>query len=127
MQIKDLQARQGDIELVAKVIEKAQPRNFEKFGKQGKVCNAKLQDETGKVTLTLWNEDVDKVNVGDTIKLSKGYVGEWQGELQLSAGKFGTIEVTKGVQSSPQKVSSEEQEDLSDDFEEPDVEEEDMI
>ncbi len=111
MEIKDLHARQGDVELVAEVIEKAQPRTFEKFGKQGRVCNAKIKDATGTVSLTLWNEDVDKVDVGDKIKISKGYVGEWQGELQLSAGKFGVIEVVeKGSTSkeTPQIKKAEE-------------------
>ena len=93
MEIKDLQARQGHVELIADVVEKTEPRTFEKFGKQGRVCKAKVKDATGTVTLTLWNEDIEKINVGDKIKLSKGYVGEWQGELQLSAGKFGTLEV----------------------------------
>jgi replication factor A1 len=95
MDIKDLQARQGDVEIVAEVVDKAQPRTFDKFGKQGRVCNAKIKDSTGVVTLTLWNDDIDKINVGDKIKISKGYVSEWQGELQLGAGKFGTIEVVE--------------------------------
>jgi replication factor A1 len=135
MEIKDLHARQGDVELVAEVVDKAPPRTFEKFGKQGRVCNAKIKDASGTVTLTLWNEDIDKINVGDKIKIVKGYVGEWQGELQLSAGKFGSIEIVeKGTgKPSPQPApatSSDQQEekdnlsDTEDDFKEPDVEEE---
>lgn len=93
MEIKDLRARQGDVDLTADVIEKSEPRSFEKFGKQGRVCNARIKDATGVVSLTLWNEDIDKINVGDRLKISNGYVGEWQGELQVSAGKFGKIEV----------------------------------
>jgi replication factor A1 len=98
MQIKDLQARQGDVELTAKVVDKANPREFDKFGKKGRVCNAKLKDDTGSVSLTLWNEEIDLVDVGDTVKITKGYVGEWQGELQLSAGKFGKIEIIEKVE-----------------------------
>ena len=51
------------------------------------------QDSSGKVKLTLWNEDVDKVNVGDKVKLTEGYVGEYQGEMQLSTGRGGKLEV----------------------------------
>lgn len=96
MKISELQARQGKVDLVAEVVEKEEPRSFEKFGKSGKVCNAKLKDETGEVKLTLWNEEVDMVNVGDKVQITNGYVNEWQGELQLSAGKFGKMEVIKG-------------------------------
>ena len=110
MAIKDLQARQGKIDLEAEVIEKETPREFAKFGKVGKVCNAKIKDDTGTVKLTLWNEQADQVNLGDTIKITNGFVGEWQGELQLSTGKFGTLEVlTKGTgtQSFPAKKTDD--------------------
>ena len=128
MEIKDLKARQGDVDLVAEVIDKSPARTFDKFGKQGKVCNCKIKDNTGSVSLTLWNEDIDKINVGDKIKITKGYVGEWQGELQLSACKFGKIEVVeKGTAKpkqeevmknfeEPKEEEDEEQEDLEEEF-----------
>ncbi|MBT3304014.1 DNA-binding protein [Candidatus Woesearchaeota archaeon] len=96
MEIKDLKAKTGNVDVVVEVAEKAEAREFEKFGKSGKVCNATVKDSTGTVTLTLWNEDVDKVNVGDKIHIENGWVGEWQGELQLSTGKFGKLEVVSG-------------------------------
>lgn len=130
MEIKDLRAKQGDVDLVVIVVEKTPARTFDKFGKQGRVCNAKVKDSTGTVTLTLWNEDIDKIGVGDKIKIIKGYVGEWQGELQLSAGKYGKIEVMEkgsGVQepevfSNVPKPSDDTNDDLEDDSD--DVEEE---
>lgn len=96
MEIKDLKAKTGNVDVVVEVTEKAEAREFEKFGKSGKVCNATVKDATGTVTLTLWNEDVDKVNVGDKLHIENGWVGEWQGELQLSTGKFGKLEVVSG-------------------------------
>jgi len=97
MQVKDLQPKQGNVEIVLSIVEKDEPREFEKFGKPGKVCNAKGKDETGAVTITLWNEDVEKVNVGDKVTIKNGWVSEWQGDLQLSTGKFGQLEVEKGA------------------------------
>ena len=99
MNIASLQPRQGKVELTAKVIEKQEPRSFSRESQTGRVCNAVLQDETGKVKITLWNEQIDQVNVGDTIKITNGYVGEWQGELQLSTGKFGKLDI---LESAPQ-------------------------
>jgi hypothetical protein len=43
--------------------------------------------------LTLWNEQIEQVKVGDKVKISNGYVNEFQGELQLTTGKFGKLEV----------------------------------
>jgi replication factor A1 len=93
MEIKDLQPRQGNVDLVLRIDEKGQMREFSKFGKAGKVCDCVASDKTGKIKLTLWNEQADLVFEGDTIKIENGYVGEWQGEKQLSTGKFGSISV----------------------------------
>lgn len=91
--IKDLQAKQGNVEVVAKIVEKGEVREFQKFGKAGRVCNAKIKDDSGSITLTLWNEQVDLVHIGDKVKISNGYVSEWQGELQLGTGRFGKLEI----------------------------------
>ncbi|MBR9699689.1 hypothetical protein GOV09_04495 [Candidatus Woesearchaeota archaeon] len=102
MAVKDLQARQGKIDITLEIVSKDEPREFEKFGKSGRVCNAKAKDDTGTITITLWNEDIDKVKVGDTIKIENGWVSEWQGELQLSTGKFGKMEVVESAEASPE-------------------------
>ena len=93
MEIKDLQPRVGKVDIVATVISKDEPRQIEKPNFSGKVCNATIKDDSGEVKITLWNEQCDQVGIGDKIKISNGYVGEWQGEMQLSTGKFGSMEV----------------------------------
>ena len=128
MEIKDLHAKQGNVDLTAEVVDKGNVRTFEKFGKQGKVCNAKINDGTGTITLTLWNDDVDKIDVGDKIKITNGYISEWQGELQLGTGKFGKLEISeKGTGKKPEVFTNAPQkEDSSEDLEDSDedVEEE---
>lgn len=95
MKISEIQVRQGRIDVSGEIISKEESREFDKFGKKIKVCNAVLKDKSGKITLTLWNEEVDKVNVGNTIKITNGYCNEYQGEKQLTAGKFGKLEVVE--------------------------------
>lgn len=101
MNIKDLQPRQGKVDITLKVDSKEEPRAFSKFGKDGRVCNVACSDETGKIKVTLWNDQVDKVNVGDSIKITNGYVSEWQGEMQLSTGKFGELSVVSSGGAEP--------------------------
>tara|TARA_Y100000034_G_C6852335_1_gene386804 strand:- start:190 stop:603 length:414 start_codon:yes stop_codon:yes gene_type:complete len=116
MEIKDVQANQGNIDLVAQVREKEEPRSFEKFGKEGRVCNAKLSDETGEIKLTLWNDDIDSVEVGDKIHLQNGWCSEYKGEKQLSSGKFGKIEIVSKAEpeaAAPQEVFTNSPEMLS--------------
>lgn len=111
MEIKDIQANQGKVDIVVEVIEKQEPRTFEKFGKTGKVCSIKVKDDSGKIKLTLWNEDIDKIKEGDKIHLENGWCSEYQGEKQVSAGKFGKIEVitsaVKSAKKSEKTVSDE--------------------
>lgn len=95
MNISDLKARQGKVDIEAEVTEKGEVRTFNKFGKDGRVCNATIKDASGEIKLTLWNDEIDKVNVGDKVKISNGYVNEFQGEKQLTAGRFGQLEVLK--------------------------------
>ena len=92
MHIKDLEVNQGRIMIVAEIIEMNNIREFNKFGKKGKVCNAMIKDSSGKIQLTLWDDQIDEYFVNDKIKITNGYVKEWQGEKQLSVGKYGSIE-----------------------------------
>ena len=108
MAIKDLEPRQGKVDIVVEVVEKGDVREFEKFGRTGRVCNAKVKDETGEISLTLWNEQVDQVNVGDKVHITNGYVGEFQGEKQLTTGKFGKLEVVgKGAEAPAEEPKTE--------------------
>jgi replication factor A1 len=93
MEIKDIKANAGNIDIVAYISKKDEARTFEKFGKEGRVCSAFMKDDTGEVKLTLWNDDVDSVDIGDKIHLKNGWCSEYKGEKQLSSGKFGKIEV----------------------------------
>src|SRR3990167_6045371 len=93
MEIKDIRPNMGKIDVTLEVVKKEEPRSFEKFGKKGKVCNAVAKDMSGQITLTLWNDDIDKVKVGDQIHIENGWCSEFKGEKQLSTGKFGKIEV----------------------------------
>jgi replication factor A1 len=103
MNIKDLEPRQGDVDIIVEVVSIENPREFQKFGKPGRVANAVIKDATGEMKLTLWNEQIDAVHVGDKVHIQKGFVNEWQGEKQLTTGKFGTLEVVEaaGTQAEP--------------------------
>ncbi|MFP3283235.1 MAG: single-stranded DNA-binding protein, partial [Nitrososphaeria archaeon] len=58
-----------------------------------RVAEVLLGDETGSVYLTLWDEDIDKVDVGSTVALKNGYVNIFRGHMRLNVGRYGTIEV----------------------------------
>ena len=95
MKIKDLRDGMRRINVEAKVINKSDAREVRsRYGNQTyQVADAIVEDETGTIKLTLWNEQIDQVNVGDTVKIENGYITSFRGEIQLNSGKYGTLSV----------------------------------
>ena len=93
MKISELEKGKSGVEVKGSVKEISEPKSFDKFGRVIKVANATLSDDSGEIKLTLWNNDIEKVKVGDIVKITNGYVNEFNGEKQLTAGKLGKIEV----------------------------------
>lgn len=94
--IKELQDGMKRVSVEAKVVEKGDPREVKSRYKDEtyRIVDAVVADETGSIKLTLWNEQIDQVNVGDNIKIDNGYITSFKGEIQLNVGKFGTLKVS---------------------------------
>ena len=93
MKVIEINPRQGKIDIELEIVDIGEVRQFDRFGKVGRVVNAVAKDDTGESKLTLWNDEIDMVKVGDKVKITNGYCSEFQGEKQLSAGKYGKLEV----------------------------------
>jgi replication factor A1 len=128
MQVKDLTPKQGNVDITIDVIDVSAPREFQKFGKSGRVANAIAKDETGDIKLTLWNDDIDRIKAGDKVHLTNGYVNEWQGEMQLTTGRMGKMEVVGKADASGEQSKSHDnfQKESESDGEDLNVEEEDI-
>jgi replication factor A1 len=95
LKIKELHDGMKRVSIQARVAEKSDPREVtSKFKDQTyRVATTVIADETGTVKLTLWNDQIEMVNVNDTVKIENGYVTSFRGEIQLNVGKFGTLTV----------------------------------
>lgn len=91
--ISELRIGESKVNVEGMIKSISDTRAFNKFGRELKVANAILEDESGAIKLTLWNDEIMKIKNGDKIKINNGFVNEFQGEKQLTAGKFGKIEV----------------------------------
>lgn len=83
------------INMEGTVERKGQPRTVNmKSGGTIQVCDAFLIDETGgEIKLTLWGDEVDKIQDGTKIKIENGYTTTFKGEVSLTKGKFGKLEI----------------------------------
>lgn len=118
MKISELNIGQGNVDVEGTIKEIGETRTFNKFGRELSVANAILQDDSGSIKLTLWNDDVTRFKDGDQIKVTNGYVNEFQGEKQLTSGKFGSIEKL-GEGEASEEPSNSEPEETSETSEEP--------
>lgn len=77
------------VDTIFKVLEKGEPR-VTRTGK--KVAEALVGDESGVVLMTLWEENIDKLEIGETYVLKDGYTNLFQDTLRLTVGRTGSIE-----------------------------------
>jgi len=83
------------ISVEAKVVEKGEPRQVNSRYKDETytISDVMAADESGSIKLTLWNEQIDQVEVNNTVKIENGYITSFRGEIQLNVGKYGTMTV----------------------------------
>ena len=94
MNIGDLKIGMDSVSVKGTVVEKGEKRSFvsRRTGRRVYVAEAKLADETGEITLVLWNRQIDLVNEGDKVSIENGYVNEFNGNPQLNVGRYGKLE-----------------------------------
>ncbi|MBI2546849.1 MAG: DNA-binding protein [Candidatus Aenigmarchaeota archaeon] len=95
MKIADIKLGLSGITVEAKVVEKGEPRDVNtKYGVKS-VADSVLEDETGQIKLSLWEEQINSVSVGDNVIVKGAYVTQFRNVLQLSMPKGGKLEVVK--------------------------------
>jgi replication factor A1 len=92
--IEDLHVGMKKVNLIAEVLETSEPSKVHtQFRDNALVSNAWIGDETGKIMLCLWDQQVKVVSVGDCIEVKNVHVATFKGEKQLRLGKNGTIRI----------------------------------
>ena len=95
--IEDLSMGLSDVSVPGQVLDTDDSvRTFDRDdGSEGRVANLVLGDETGRIRVTLWDENTELIDAfapGDSVELIDGYVREREGDLELHVGDRGTIE-----------------------------------
>lgn len=93
MKVSEIKPGTGSINVEGVIEEVSSEREINKYGRVLRVANTKLKDASGVVSLILWNDQIDMVKRGVKVRIENGYCNEWQGEPQLTLGKFGKITV----------------------------------
>ena len=93
MEIKTLKDGDKKVDVEAVVTELGAAREVNlKSGGTARVRDVAIKDENGgSITLTLWNNDIDRVSEGAVVNIANGYVTAFKGSLKLNIGRFGKM------------------------------------
>ena len=92
MTVEELDAEGDDIEITGKIAELPTPRAVSTRYGQKRIVTAVFEDETGKIDLTLWEEEIDAIEEGAEVHIQGAYVREWADDIQLNISRNGKIE-----------------------------------
>ncbi len=77
----------SDINVEGTIEDKGEPRTVNtKYG-ETQVCDAYLTDGTDRIKMSLWGDDIEKVNNGDKVSIQGAYTSTFKNEVQLNVPK----------------------------------------
>ena len=94
VKIEKLTPNSREVNTIVKVVSKGEVRNV--TGRDysiRRVTDALVGDETGCIYLTLWEDNIDKINEEATIRITNGYVNLFRGNMRLNIGRYGSFEL----------------------------------
>jgi hypothetical protein len=90
--IAELRLGMKGVSVRGKVVEVTPRRSaVSRFGYQFYTSVVRVADETGAISLNLWNSQIDRVHLGDEVEIQNCHVYSFRGATQLRVGKKGAI------------------------------------
>ena len=91
--VAQLRPGMKSVNITFKVVAKGEAREVtsRSDGATHRILDATAGDSTGVVTLSLWDDTIDAVEVDKTYRLENGYTNTYQGYLRLNIGRYGTL------------------------------------
>jgi len=106
MMINELKRGMSGISVEGRIVDISEPRRVNtRYGPRS-VADATLEDETGSIKLSLWEEKIESVNIGDRTKIGEAYVTEFRNELQLNIPRSGKLEIMKNLRTRAKTLDS---------------------
>jgi replication factor A1 len=94
VKISELGPYSRQVNTTVKVVQKGEARETvsRQDGTTHRVLDALVGDDSGAIYMTLWDDNIDKVNEGATVNVKNGYVRPFKGSMRLNIGRYGTLE-----------------------------------
>ena len=95
MTVEELDPEADDVEITGKIAELPTPRAVSTRYGQKRIVTVVFEDDTGRVDLTLWEEEIDAIEEGAKVEIEGAYVREWADDIQLNISRDGSIQQTE--------------------------------
>lgn len=92
MKVSELKPR-ASATVTVKVLKLGEAKQVtNKDGSLHKVSDVLVGDDTGSILMSLWDDNIGKVNENDVIDVNNGYVSVVRGSMRLTLGREGKME-----------------------------------
>jgi len=94
VKVETLTPNSKGVNTIVKVVSKGEVRNV--TGRDysvRRVADAIVGDETASICMTLWDDKIDAINEGATLRVTNGYINLFRGNMRLNIGKYGSYEI----------------------------------
>jgi len=91
--VADLKPNFVDVNAIVKVVSVSSPRTVisRRSGREHRIAEALVGDETGSVVLTLRDEMIEMLKTDQVLEIRSGYTTLYKGSLRLNVGKKGEV------------------------------------
>lgn len=92
MDIRDLKPGMDHVNMKVKVSNISESKQITTgAGVEHEIVELEVQDETGSMTLVLWNDKIISIKAGDTLEIKNGFVTSFKGVWRINVGKYGDV------------------------------------
>jgi len=105
LEIRDLSSETKRFNLNAKVTDKSAPRTvLSRWGQTLLLSTATLMDRSGAIKLPLWRDQINRISVGDKIRIENARLKRFRGELQVRVDRLARLSVIENQQNKKQST-----------------------
>lgn len=92
LKIRDLKPGMSNVNIKVKVVSTAEVQRVTTArGIKHEIQELKVEDETGPITLVLWDDKILPFEVGDLFQIENGFVTSFKGDWRINVGKYSEI------------------------------------
>jgi replication factor A1 len=95
LKISEIKPGMRNLEVSGRITSVGEVRTVEtRFGR-ARVAQALLEDDSGRIILNLWRDQVDAVRAGDLVRVENAFTRTFRERIELNVGRDGRIVVIR--------------------------------